>query len=167
MIALKLTDVKTFMNQLLRSEIFDHFLLSEATIARDATITIDGHINSDFYSAEELEEYGLTDAGILPYSMLRPTCYQLIRGKHTPVYFKFILMLSPSNLEHTLSCSDSGFTTNDVNGIFLNLTFQNGQLTLTTGISYAVFSADHTLDHEWDTMIQKFLYKYSISYEEL
>lgn len=167
MIALKLTDVKTFMNQLLRSEIFDHFLLSEASILQDAAITIDGHLNPDFYTSEELEEKGLSDAKILPYSMLRPTCYQLIRGKKTPVSFRFVLMLSEENMANTLSRSASGFTPNDINGIFLNIMFKNGQLTLTTGISYRTFASNHTLDHEWDSMIQKFLSKYAISFEEL
>lgn len=167
LIALKLTDIKTFMNQLLCSEIFDHFLLPEATISKDATFHIDGHINSDFYSAEELEEQGLTGYQILPYSNLRSTCYQLIRGKHTPVYFKFILMLSPENMANTLAHSESSFSNTDVTGIFLNLTYQNGQLILTTGISYAIFSTDRTLDHAWDLMLKKFLNKHGILYEEL
>ncbi len=167
MIALKLTDVKTFMHQLLCTEIFDNFLLSEATITKDAAFTIDGHFNRDFYTAEELEELHLTDAKILPYSMLRSACFELIKGRHTPVYFKFILMLSPENMAHTLSRSESGLTPTDVNGMLLNITFQNGQLTLTTGISYAVFSMDHTLDKEWDFMLQKFLSKHTVSFEEL
>lgn len=167
MIALKLTDIRTFMNQLLCSEIFDNFLLAEATISKDATYHIDGHINTAFYSSNELEESNLAGYEILPYSRLRPTCYQLIRGKHTPVYFKFILMLSPQNLQNTLERLESGFTTQDVNGIFINLTFQNGQLTLTTGISYRTFFASHTLEQEWDRMLKKFLNKHTISYEEL
>lgn len=167
MIALQLTDVKTFMNQLLCSELFDRFLLSEASITKDATFTVNGHINPAFYSAEELETEGLTGLDILPYSRLRPVCYQLIRGKHTPVSFKFILTLSPENMKHTLARSDSSFTDNDVKGIFINLAFQNGRLTLTTGISYILFSTDRTLDHEWDGLIKKFLAKNSVSYEEL
>ena len=153
LIALQLTDVKTFMNQLLCSELFDRFLLSEASITKDATFTVNGHINPAFYSAEELETEGLTGFDILPYSRLRPVCYQLIRGKHTPVSFKFVLTLSPENMKHTLARSDSSFTDNDVKGIFINLAFQNGRLTLTTGISYILFSTDRTLDHEWDGQI--------------
>lgn len=167
LIALQLTDVKTFMNQLLCSELFDRFLLSEASITKDATFTVNGHINPAFYSAEELETEGLTGFDILPYSRLRPVCYQLIRGKHTPVSFKFVLTLSPENMKHTLARSDSSFTDNDVKGIFINLAFQNGRLTLTTGISYILFSTDRTLDHEWDGLIKKFLAKNSVSYEEL
>ncbi|MBO5373791.1 MAG: hypothetical protein J6A75_13880 [Lachnospiraceae bacterium] len=167
MIALKLTDVKTFMHQLLCSETFDNFLLSEATIIKDAAYKIDGHMNRDFYSLEELEELQLTDTKILPYSMLRSTCFDLIRGKHTPVCFKFILMLSPENMQQTLSRSDSGLSPTEVNGILLNITFQNGQLCLTTGISYSSFVPDKTLDTEWDIMLQKFLHKHGISFEEL
>ena len=167
MIALELTDKKTFMNQLLCSEIFDHFLLFEASIAKDATFSIDGHINSSFYTEEELDEQGLSACKILPFSKLRPICYQLIRGSHTPVSFKFVLMLSPENAANTLARSESGFTASDIKGIFLNLTFQNSRLTLTTGISYAIFSMNHTLDHEWDLLVKKFLNKYAIAFEEL
>ncbi len=167
MIALRLSDKKTFMNQLLCSEIFDRFLLLEASVAKEATFSIDGRLNASFYTKEELDEQNLSDAKILPYAKLRPICYQLIRGNHTPVSFKFILMLSPQNTANTLLHSESGFTESDIKGIFLNLTFQNGQLLLTTGISYASFSMDHTLDQEWDLLVKKFLNKYAIAFEEL
>ena len=167
MIALRLSDKKTFMNQLLCSEIFDRFLLLEASVAKEATFSIDGRLNASFYTKEELDEQNLSDAKILPYAKLRPICYQLIRGSHTPVSFKFILMLSPQNTANTLLHSESGFTESDIKGIFLNLTFQNGQLLLTTGISYASFSMDHTLDQEWDLLVKKFLNKYAVAFEEL
>ena len=140
---------------------------SEASVAKEATFSIDGRINASFYTKEELDEQNLSDAKILPYAKLRPICYQLIRGSHTPVSFKFILMLSPQNTANTLLHSESGFTESDIKGIFLNLTFQNGQLLLTTGISYASFSMDHTLDQEWDLLVKKFLNKYAVAFEEL
>ena len=166
MIALKLTDTKAFMNQLLCSDTFDHFLMPEASITKDASFTIDGHINPSFYSAEERTENGLSELTILPYARLRPVCYQLIRGRHTPVSFKFVLMLSPQNTANVLARSDSSYQPSDISGIFLNLSFQNGQLSLTTGISYAIFSTDRTLEHEWDSLLKKFLTKHGISYEE-
>ena len=46
MIALELTDIKTFMNKLLRTEVFDHFLLQEAMITSSATYTINGQITN-------------------------------------------------------------------------------------------------------------------------
>ena len=53
MIALSLVDIKDFMNKLLCTDLFDHFLLSEATINTFASYTIDGHLNPDFYSPED------------------------------------------------------------------------------------------------------------------
>lgn len=167
MISLELTDKKTFMNQLLRGEIFDHFLMPEGVIAQDFTFSIDGHLKKEYFTGEELEEKNLTVGDTLPYSYIRPALYQLIRGKKTPVYFKFVLMLSSANLEKTLALSESGLTLTDVAGMFLNITYQNGSLSITTGISYKTFTKDQTLNHEWDIMVKKFLSKHSMAWEEL
>ena len=57
MLALNIPELKNFMNQLLCSDTFDHFLLKEATIQKDAVWNFDGTVTPDFYSSEELEEY--------------------------------------------------------------------------------------------------------------
>lgn len=44
MISIELTDTKDFMNKLLRTEIFDNFLLQEAVITKAASYVIDGHL---------------------------------------------------------------------------------------------------------------------------
>ena len=53
MIALQITSMKNFMNHLLVADTFDPFLLEEATVSTALTVTIDGHINKDFYPADE------------------------------------------------------------------------------------------------------------------
>lgn len=98
---------------------------------------------------------------------LRSSCFNLIKGKKTPSYFKFSLLLSPENLKRTLSQTGSSFTENDISAVFLNIRFQNGELTVTTGISYRIFSTDKTLEHEWDTLLKRFLTKNQISFDEL
>ena len=112
MLALQLTDVKDFMNKFLRSETFDHFLLQEGVITSGASYVIDGHIHPDFYTSEEMEELEITDCDFLPYALLRGNCFDLIKGKKTPSSFKFVLLLSPKNLERTLSSIQSSFTGN-------------------------------------------------------
>ena len=166
MISLTINDTKSFMNQLLLSDLFDHFLLQEAVITKDAAFTITGRIHPSFYSREERESEGLIDYDILPYARLRPVCYQLIRGKYTPVHFKFVLLLSPANTANVLAQSASSFTAKDITGIYLNIVFQNGQLHLTTGVSYAVFSTDRLLEQEWDALIRKFLSNHAVAFEE-
>ena len=46
--AFYMKDQKHFMNQLLKSELFDHFLLAEATIHGAVSYQIDGHVNRYF-----------------------------------------------------------------------------------------------------------------------
>lgn len=167
MIALKIKEVKDFMNQFLCQEVFDHFLLQEAVIQTNALYHIDGTVQKDFYTKEEMEELALNDLPFLPYGMLRSQCFGLIRGRKTPSYFKFSLTLSPKNLERTLAQSDSVYTANDISAVFLNVRFQNGELTVTTGISYRIFSTDKTLEHEWDALMKKFLTRHGIEFEEM
>lgn len=167
MIALKLTSVKDFMNTLLKSDTFDHFLLQEAVINSAASYVIDGHITKQFYTEEELEQLGILGYSILPFSLLKNNCFDLIKGKKTPSYFKFVFLLSPENLEKTLSSVSTSYTPNDISGIYLNLKYQNQLLTLTTGISYRIFSTDKSLENEWDKLVLRFLNRHEIAFEEL
>ena len=167
MIALELTDIKDFMNKLLRTEVFDHFLLQEAVITSGASYIIDGHITKGYYTDEEVETMGISGYKMLPFSLLRGNCFDLIKGKKTPNFFKFVFLLSPENLKKTLASSGSSYTENDISGVFLNLKYQNQLLTLTTGISYNIFSTDKSLESNWDKLVCRFLYQNDIKFEEL
>ena len=167
MIALNLFEIKDFMNKLLCSETFDNFLLREVTIQSSVTWSLDGSLNTDFYSGEELETNGLSGLSFLPFGKIRPQCFDLIKGKRTPTYFKFVFLLSPANLCRTLEQTRSSFTPEDITGMFLNLKFQHGKLLLTTGISYRTFSADKSLEGEWDQLVKRFLKNHDIVFEDL
>lgn len=167
MIALKLTNTKNFMTTLLKTDCFDNFLLQEATINAGATYQIDGRMPKDYYTSEEVEEYGIAGCEFLPFSMLRGNCFDLIKGKKTPSAFSFVFLLSPENLEKTLTALKSNFTTNDVTALFINIRFQGGALTLTTGISYRTFQMDKSLDQDWDQMVRKFLFQHEVEFEDL
>lgn len=167
MIALKLPEVRVFMNKLLCTEIFDNFLLQEATIQGSINYHIEGTLHKDFYSENELELEHLSGLSFIPYGKVRTQCFDLIKGKRTPSFFKFVLLLSPTNLEKTLQQSVPSLTTADVTAAFINLKFQNNSLLLTTGISYCTFTIDKSLDREWDALIKKFLKNHQIVFEEL
>ena len=49
MIALHITELKAFMSKLLTTNIFDDFLLQEATLQMGIGYVIDGRINKAFY----------------------------------------------------------------------------------------------------------------------
>ena len=167
MIALEIPEVRVFMNKLLCTETFDNFLLQEASIQGSISYHIEGVLHTDFYSEEELELEHLAGLSFVPYGKVRTQCFDLIKGKRTPSFFKFVLLLSPANLEKTLSQTGSSLTTQDVTAAFINLKFQNNKLLLTTGISYHTFTIDKSLDREWDILIKKFLKNHEILFEEL
>lgn len=72
MIAIQITDLKYFMNTLLLKEAFDSFLLEEATIKTAQTYIIDGHINQDFYTKEELENFPAGSLKLTSFKEMRP-----------------------------------------------------------------------------------------------
>ena len=91
----------------------------------------------------------------------------LIKGKKAPSSFKFVLMLSPENQKRTMERIGSSYTPADISAMSMNIKFQNQMLTLTTGISYRIFSTDKTLEPEWDKFVRQFLSQHDISFEVL
>lgn len=177
MILVKVTDVKYFMRKLLfeNETAFDNFLLSEASISTGNTVTIDGHINKDFYSQEELtlleetaRESGRIYSPVMSrWSALKGFCFQLIRGKKTPLSFRFIFYLADENVERFLCSVKTALTRADIDGLTLNIKYDGYTLTCTTATSLNLFTLDKSIDRAWDDMIKKFLNKNEISYEEL
>jgi hypothetical protein len=153
------------MSKLLISDIFNKFLLSEATIHTYNSFTIDGHINKDFYTMTELEENNMTKQAMSSWETLKPICYELIKGKKTPLSFKIVFLLSPLNVEKLLAQSGIELSSNDINGLFLNIKYSNNILHCITGTSLKLFTLDKSLEIEWDSMIQKFLKAHEIPFE--
>ncbi|MFA9378086.1 MAG: DUF5721 family protein [Lachnotalea sp.] len=167
MISLQIIDVKIFMSKLLISDTFNKFLVSEATITTSNTFTIDGHINKDFYSSEELEENNLIDQTISTWETLKPFCFELIKGKRTPLSFKIVFLLSPVNVTKLLEQSGTSLTPNDINGLFLNIKYANNSLNCITGTSLKLFTLDKSFENKWDHMMKKFFAAHEIPFEEM
>jgi len=165
--AFQLTEKKEFMNLLLRSDIFDNFLLSEASVHTAVTYHIDGRLNESFYSKDELSNQQLTDLTYMPYGRLRPVFFELIKGRFTPTYFKFVLMLSPSNLKNTIQASGTMISPADISGVCLNILYQNEYLMLTTGVSYRVFIPDKSFEKEWEKFTINLLKRNNIVFSEI
>lgn len=167
MIALKITNIKQFMAKLLGSEDFDSFLLEEASISTYNTFMIDGHQNKDFYSTEEWEDKELRPYELSTWKKLRPICFDLIKGKHTPTAFRFVLHLIPDHVAAILEKGDTAVTPQEVRAFVLNIKYDGATLILVTGTSFHTFLMDKTPDTIWDNAVKKFLAKREISYEQL
>jgi len=166
MLSLRVTNIKKFMSLLLGSNAFDSFLLEEAVIQTNATINIDGRMTKGFYSEEEREELGLDGLSHIPYGQVREKCFELIKGKKTPVYFKFVFLLPQNITEKLMQNVSASFDHNVVTNMCLICTYMEGILTITDGVSYQTFVLGHDLDRELDNYIKAFLNKSEISFEE-
>lgn len=166
MISLKIEHTKDFMNKLLLSEAFDAFLVREASIATFFTLHLEGKRNKDFYSSEELEDLG-EDNEYARWAELKPFCLQVIRGKKTPVSFRFVFKLSKKNTAKFLQQTGLQISESDVSGLFLHILFEQGNITCTSGTALNIFTMDKSLDKEWDTMVERFLKQQQLDYEIL
>ncbi len=165
MLALKLSSMKSFMNHLLVADTFDNFLLVEAVISTANTYQIDGHINKEFYSAEEI-----TDNAVCPYDFalwkdMKSLCYNLIKGKRTPLFFKFVLHLKPDAVNKLLAAGGSSFSVEQIKALVLTIKYDGTQAVLTTGSAYHTFIMSKEPDAIWDKALQQFLTRHEIAYE--
>lgn len=163
--AFQIKERKKFMSRLLATDSFDSFLLAEATITTYNSFVIDGHVNKEFF----LEEEG-TDASAYTFSQwenMRALCFDLIKGKHTPLNFKFVLHLKPEVVVDILSTQEGLVSAADIRAFVLNIKYDGSELICITGTSLHTFLPDKTPDLLWDAYITNFLEKRAIAYEPL
>lgn len=169
MTSYKITNKKDFMGKLLASDCFSSFLLKEAGIHSYVPFTIDGHMNKEFF--EDNEETAADPASphikwdYVPWDMVRPACFDLIKGKHTPTGFQFVLYLKPESMEALFAKEEFSPADFLIQNLILNIRFENGELSLTTAVDYSGFTLDKSGEQLWDLTARKFLSKKEIAFE--
>lgn len=149
MVALHITDIKSFMAQLFHGASFDSFLFVEGDIRTAIDYHIDGKINFSFYSEEELEELKLEE--YQDWASTKTIVTQMIKGRRLPVAMKFVLKKAgKGDLTYLLS-----------------VRFDNSNLIVVTGVSRSGFSLDHSGEKEWDDNVRGFLTKNGVDFEEM
>lgn len=164
MLSLTIKDTKNFMSQLLVKETFDSLYLSEAVIKTANSYTISGELNKDFFSAEEWNL--LSEKTYSRWSVLKPFCFQLIKGSKVPSHMKIVFLLPEETVTKLLLESGTELTANDINGLFFNMKYQNGTVSVVTGTSVKVFSLDKTLEHAFDAYAKTFLFEHGMDFED-
>lgn len=166
MVAFKILSMKVFMNHLLVADTFDNFLLSEATISAANTYQIDGHINKTFFSedvhASEMPEYDFS-----LWKDMKGLCFDLIKGKRTPLFFKFVLHLKPQAVSKLLAAGGCALPSEQIKALVLTIKYDGTQAVLTTAIATTTFVMSKEPDMIWDKAIQQFLTRNEIPYETL
>ena len=164
MIALNVLDIKPFMKHFLVGSTFDSFDLSEGSVTTFCTFSIDGTYMKEFDDSDGENED--TDRAFIPWSRVREHVFTLIRGKRTPLAFKFVFMLPKKAVPRFLMKSGIAIDASEVTGLFLNVSFRSRKLMLTTGTSLRTFTMDRTVDNAWDSYILGFLKSKEIAAEK-
>lgn len=165
--AYRISDLKNFMNKLLLSDSFDYFLLEEGTIVTSNVFQIDGHVQKDFYTKEEQEDRTICPYDFSLWKDIRSFCVQIIKGKRTPLSFKFVLLLLPEHMEHILAGGDFHDQGNQVKSFTLTVRYDGSNITLVTGLSTTSFLMDKTPEQLWDNAFARFMDRKQISWEEI
>ncbi len=148
MIALKITDTKDFMKKFLAGDTFDTFLFSEGSVTTFTTFSIDGTWHPEYFGDQE--QPGMT------WKLMRPVIFDMIKGQHTPIQMRIVLKLADYNVESLLKNCGADIVKEQVDGLFLNISYSKEEVTAITGTSLKIFTMDKTLDRVWDDMVRKF-----------
>lgn len=151
--SIHILDIKPFMQLLFQTEQLNEYEFVSADIRTDMTYSLDGHINRSFFSEEELIQHSLTQRSYLTWSIAREKVFTLIKGKRTPSLLKIVLRASVPETENLISSTNSSLNSNDIDGIFLNIIFQENKLNVICGISHKIFTMDKELESEFSAKI--------------
>lgn len=165
MIALRVKDIKSFMAKLLNQEVFDDFLVEEVQIQTYNNFVIDGHMNRNFFTKEELE-----DPEIFPYEYsmwktIRPLVFQIIKGKKVPTLLKVTLLFHPKKARTALEEKEALEYADILKAFVITVKYDSTGLLLTTGTSFSTFLLDKTPDSIWDQTFSRFLTEHQIDYD--
>lgn len=135
MLALKITDVKDFMNKLLIGEVFDRFSLVEASVTTFNTFTIDGKLHYDFFDTDTKAAFEENSTEYSLWHDVKPYCFSIIRGRRTPLNFRIVFELSHNQTQSLLK-NEQHIADIPVQSFYLNIRYKNQSLLCTTGVSY-------------------------------
>ncbi len=166
MTALQITSMKQFMNHLLVADTFDPFLLEEAAIGTGCTFHIDGHVNRDFYAGDEDTAPDIPYE-LRPWSELKGLCFDLIKGRRTPLFFRFVLHLMPEKAAALLEKEGCDVEISQIKALALNIRYDGSKAVLTTATAFHTFLLSKEPDAIWDRALKKYLDGKGIGYEEL
>lgn len=150
---------KNCMSHLLLKPTFDRFSFIEGEITTFNKYTIDGYIQKEFYEDAPTHTYSY-------WSDLREFCFSLIKGKRTPLGFRFILSFSQEEIsEFLLQQNIDFFNSNDIQGLYLNIKYDGTNLQCVTGTSLKIFTLDKSVEKAWDAYVKEFFSKQGIEWE--
>lgn len=161
MISIQITNQKDFTTKLFANDCFDSLLFDNAQFKVFTDFVINGRTNPEYFDNDD-DTRLLTN---LPWSKFRHICFNIIKGNRKPVGFKIVLKLDPKTVCNFESAEQIKTEDYNVNGLYLNIRYDSGNITCITGVSTTAFTIDKTVDRAFDHYIQKYLIQKNIEYD--
>lgn len=161
MISIDIVDIKLFMNNLLKEQMFDDFEVSNIEVSTLTKFNISCDINKKYLSTDEKEILG--ERKLVTWAEIKDIVFNIIKGNKTPTSLKIVFSLPHNKITNILSKNQLNVTADNVNGLFINILYEDNLLKCTTGTSLKIFTLDKTLENYWDDSIKKFLKKHGIA----
>lgn len=155
---------QNFMHKLLIGDAFHVFSLVEASITTFNQFHIDGKLHMDFFDTDTEQQLSADKIIYSSWGDVKAYCYSIIRGKLPPLQFKFIMRLSPSQINILPANNIFSFSDSELSDLFLNIQFKNNELLCTTGIFSQVFTLDKTSETTWDNAVLDFFRYHQIDF---
>ena len=152
MLSIQISDIKTFMKELLMSERFDNYLLVSGSITTYNTLDVDGRIRAEFFG-DEYDISPMYGYDYTPWKQSKDLFLSRIKGKHTPLSFKFVLKLMPKQATSILSEATDD-ARNNTSALLLNIKYDEHGLSVITGTSSIEFILDKSAEDAWDNHIR-------------
>jgi hypothetical protein len=161
MVSFEVIDIKLFMNNLLKDKMFDEFEVSSVELNTFTKFNISCDINKKHLSSDELEILG--DRKLVKWSEIKDIVFYMIKGNKIPSYLKIVFALPHDKIESMVTKHQLNTKASDINGLFINILFENNLLKCTTGSSMNIFTLDKTLENYWDNSVKTFFKKHGIA----
>lgn len=162
MISLKILEMNRFMGKLLKGENFDGFLLKEGFLRTNIEYRFQGQLFTEYFDTEEQAKL---EEKYVYWGELRPTVFELIKGKKTPLAFSFTLLLTKNDTTQLLARRQVNVG-EDSPSLFLQIRFEHGTGHMVTGTARNVFTLDKSLEEAWDEEIRQLMKAMELTVEE-
>lgn len=147
-------ETNAFMRALLKDSVFDNFK------ARDIDIRIftEFKINCIKYDTEKEDEEKEKKLEYIFWHEIKEYIIGIIKGKKLPKHMKIVFAIPEDSLEkfHPNAAS-----------LFLNVVYENNEVTITTGTSQKKFEMNKNIDDTWENFVVSFFKKNSINIVEI
>ena len=140
----EITDIKAYLNELFAGERFESFYLYELRCRSD----VDYYVSGKKSSPEEAE--------YAEWGALRKKLLAVIGTEELPKTMKLVLMFNRDNITRLIEMNNIPLSPESVGGLFININLDQNGMSVTAGTSIKEFTMDKTLEHTWDSTVEKY-----------